>query len=75
MIAGLCDRVSERELGTLQSMEKDETRIAIDAGIAQIIGLPTLAPLRTLLGQEPVVSGDSAMPSERADAQLEFELL
>jgi hypothetical protein len=79
MMARLYDQVSERELGTLQLMETDETRIAIDIGIAQIIGLPDLTPLRTLLGQEPIVCGTAlgseALPSERGDAQLEFELL
>jgi hypothetical protein len=60
-------------------MEADETRIAIDIGIAQIIGLPDLTPLRTLLGQEPIVCGTAlgseALPSERGDVQLKFELL
>jgi hypothetical protein len=79
MMAGLYDQVSERELGTLQLMETDETRIAIDIGIAQIIGLPDLTPLRTLLGQEPIVCGtvlgSEALPNERGEVQLEFELL
>jgi hypothetical protein len=79
MMATLYDRVSEQELGTLQLMDADETRLAINSGISQILGLPSLAPLRTLLGQEPIVSGihlgEAAVPSEGADAQLELALL
>jgi hypothetical protein len=79
MMAALYDRVAEQELGTFQRMEFDEVRMTIDLGIGQILGLPDLTPLRALLGQEPIVSGmalgEPALPSERADAQLEFELL
>ncbi len=54
-------------------------RLAIESGISQNLALPSFAPLRTLLGQEPIVSGialgEAAVPSEGTDAQLEFELL
>jgi hypothetical protein len=79
MMAALYDHVAEQELGTLQRMETDDVRVAIDVGISQILGLPDVTPLRTLLGQEPIVCGvplgQPALPSERADAQFEFELL
>jgi hypothetical protein len=79
MLAALYDQVSGEALGTLQQMEIDETRSAIDIAISRILRLPDLAPLRTLLGQEPIICGASLGPSAepvgRDDSQLEFELI
>jgi hypothetical protein len=60
-------------------METDETRASIDDGISQALGLPDLATLRALLGQEPIVCGypieRETWATEEEVSQLEFELL
>jgi hypothetical protein len=79
MLAALYDRVSGESLGTLQQMETDETRVAIDIGISRVLQIPDLTPLRALLGQEPIICGASlgrqVAPDEKEAAQLEFELI
>ena len=61
-------------------MESDPVRAAIDSGVAQVLGIPDPTVIRTLLGQEPVVSNvalgiEPSATEEAAAATLQFELL
>jgi hypothetical protein len=49
------DQISMQTLEPFPHMATDKVRAAIDAAIADALGLPDLSVLRTLLAQEPVV--------------------
>ena len=55
-LADLFDSLAEEEFARLPGMVHCPTRQALDDGISQILGLPDLANLRSLLASEPVVS-------------------
>ena len=55
-VAGLFDQLGGAEFERLPAMATCEARRALDDGISQILGLPDLATLRSLLSSEPVVS-------------------
>jgi len=52
----LFERVSEKPFYPFSETQKDETRIAIDKGIAQILCLPDYGVIRELLSKEPVIT-------------------
>jgi hypothetical protein len=49
------NQISKQTLEPFPCMATDEVRAAIDAAIAEALGLPDFSVLRTLLAQEPVV--------------------
>ena len=55
-LARLFDQIAEDEFLRLPEMADDPTRAALDDGLAKILDLPNLEPLRRLLASEPVVS-------------------
>jgi hypothetical protein len=46
-------------------LDHDPTRAAIDAAVAEVLGLPDLGPLREMLAREPILglSLDKLLPS------------
>ena len=50
------DDMAEEEFERLPSMADCSARQTLDAGISQVLGLPNLSMLRSLLASEPVVS-------------------
>jgi hypothetical protein len=68
------DRLIDRELGPLPRMGVDPVRAEIDAVISSVFELPSLAPLRDLLAEEPIISnialwqtGATAAPAGAAE--------
>ena len=55
-LADLFDELAEAEFARLPDMGECSARGRLDEGLARILGLPDLAPLRALLATEPVVS-------------------
>jgi len=55
-LAGAFDQLSCDRLLPFPLLDQDPTRAAIDAAVAEALGLPDLAPLRTLLAREPILS-------------------
>ena len=55
-MSDLFDEMVEAEFERLPGMADCQARRALDDGLSQILGLPNLATLRTLLASEPVVS-------------------
>ena len=55
-MSALFDHMVEAEFERLPGMVNCEARRALDDGLSQILGLPDLRTLRTLLASEPVVS-------------------
>ena len=55
-LADLFDELAEAEFARLPDMGECYARGRLDEGLARILGLPDLAPLRALLATEPVVS-------------------
>ncbi len=55
-LADLFDELAEAEFARLPDMGACHARGRLDEGLARILGLPALAPLRELLASEPVVS-------------------
>ncbi len=75
-LAAAYDRIAYNEIDAMKNMATDETRMAIDGAIARVIDLPDLTPLRTMLGREPIVCGESLQYVDHAEEeQLQFELL
>ena len=56
-LADLFDRLAESEFERLPAMADCPARRALDDGVSEILGLPDMATLRSLLASEPVVSG------------------
>ena len=56
-LSDLFDRLAEAEFERLPSMADCPARRALDDGVSEILGVPDLATLRSLLASEPVVSG------------------
>ena len=54
-MADLFDEMVEAEFERLPGMANCQARRDLDDGISQILGLPDLGTLRTLLASEPVV--------------------
>ena len=52
----LFDETAETEFERLPGMADCSARRTLDAGISQVLGLPNLATLRSMLASEPVVS-------------------
>jgi len=52
----LWNDVNEETLLPLPKIGQDEVRKTLDDGVADALGLPSFAPLRKLLGREPVIS-------------------
>jgi hypothetical protein len=50
------DRIADLPLQPFYNIENDGTRIQIDQAISNAFGLPDLAPIRTLLANEPIVT-------------------
>ena len=73
------DDIATREIGPISNMEVDPIRAEIDDAISHALGLSSLAPIRVLLAQEPVISNrplgvaDIAAGAEETPEQ--FELL
>jgi hypothetical protein len=55
-LATAYDKLCDKPLKPLPQMASDETRHAIDAVLAEVLGLPDFGILRTMLGREPVVT-------------------
>lgn len=55
-LAAAYDDLCDKPLKPLPQMASDETRQAIDAALAEVLGLPDFGILRTMLGREPVVT-------------------
>ena len=55
-LSDLFDEMAETEFDRLPRMADCSARRTLDAGISQVLGLPHLAMLRSLLASEPVVS-------------------
>ncbi len=55
-LSDLFDDLSDSEFERLPAMQECPTRKTLDDGLSEILGLPDLAVLRTLLASEPVVS-------------------
>jgi type I restriction-modification system DNA methylase subunit len=55
-VASAFDAIADNQLQPFPNLEKDEVRIQIDGAICGAFGLPDLAPIRTLLANEPIVS-------------------
>ena len=55
-LSDLFDEMAETEFERLPGMADCSARRTLDAGISQVLGLPHLAMLRSLLASEPVVS-------------------
>jgi len=49
-------QIQNRDLLPLPQMSKDQTRKLIDDVFSQVLGIPALDQLRTLLSQEPIIS-------------------
>jgi hypothetical protein len=49
-------RVGEEDLQPFPAMERDTVRERIDDVVAEVLGLPSLDPLRKLLAREPIIS-------------------
>lgn len=76
-LASAYDAVASSKLGVLREMENDEVRASMDAALSRVLDLPTIGPIRALLGREPVISDASLavdMP-EKAEESVQFELL
>ena len=52
----LFEQLAEHHFLPLPEMAEDPTRAALDDGLANILNLPNLSPLRRLLASEPVIS-------------------
>ena len=55
-LSGLFDEIAEMEFERLPGMAECPARVALDEGLAAVLGLPDLTGLRVLLATEPVVS-------------------
>lgn len=55
-LASSFDKLADSPLEPFSNMEKDEIRIKIDKAVSDAFGLPDLAPIRTLLANEPIVT-------------------
>ena len=55
-LSDLFDQLADAEFERLPGMRDCPARTALDDGISDILGLPALGTLRTLLASEPVVS-------------------
>ncbi|MFH1421564.1 MAG: hypothetical protein ABIH42_02470 [Planctomycetota bacterium] len=55
-LAGVFDKLADSQLEPFPKMEEDKTRQEIDAAISTVFGLPDLAPVRSLLTNEPIVT-------------------
>lgn len=76
-LAAAYDAISDQSLAPFPAMGSDPIRVAIDAAIAKILGLPDFSRVRDLLGQEPIVTGQSLgtdRPAKPSDEPVQFEL-
>jgi len=55
-LASAFDEIADKQLQPFPNLEKDEVRIQIDGAVCSAFGLPDLAPIRTLLANEPIVT-------------------
>jgi hypothetical protein len=55
-LSGLFDEIAVMEFERLPGMAECPARVALDEGLAAVLGLPDLTGLRVLLATEPVVS-------------------
>ena len=55
-LSNLFDRLVVHDFERLPSMSACPARRALDDGLSEVLGLPSLATLRALLASEPVVS-------------------
>lgn len=55
-LSALFDRLSPNDFDRLPRMSSCRAREALDDGVSEVLGLPTLETLRALLASEPVVS-------------------
>lgn len=55
-LARAFDRLSGKTLGPISSLGSDPVRVEIDDAVSAAAGLPSLAPLRTMLAREPLLS-------------------
>lgn len=77
-LAAAYDSVSALELQPLGKIGEDATRAAIDDALGRVLGLPPLGRLRTLLGEEPVMTGRQRtveLPTSDTTDALQLELL
>ena len=56
-LSDLFDDLADTEFERLPGMAECPARMALDAGVSEILGLPDLGRLRVLLASEPVVCG------------------
>jgi len=55
-LGSVFDRIADLPLQPFSNMENDSIRIEIDKAISETFRLPDLAPIRTLLANEPIVT-------------------
>ena len=55
-LSDLLDRLAPADFERLPGMSSCPARTALDEGLSEVLGLPSLGTLRALLATEPVVS-------------------
>jgi len=78
-LASAFDRIAIEQLAPIRQIDTDPVRDQIDSVLAMVLGLPPIAPIRSLLAHEPVICNMSlwAAGAEIAapEAPEQFELL
>jgi hypothetical protein len=78
-LATAFDSVADEELAPLSQMDADPIRQELDDALCHALDLPSLAPVRSLLAREPVIT-DRALwifgePEKQEEVSEQFELL
>lgn len=73
-MAAAYDCLASSPIGLLPSLARDATRAAVDAAVAEALGLPDFSVLRELLAAEPILTqatadADTPEPDESEDAE------
>jgi hypothetical protein len=67
-------RLEGKPLEPIQAMGSDTVRDLIDRAFHDVLGMPNLTPLRTLLSVEPIISDRSLVPIAPTEAEAEASL-